>query len=138
MARDNYSQGFTKVRLNGILIDNLGSGDPIRYIEPEDGATVQAGLSSSQLSYSTNATGMIEIDVWGNSNARALCKALKAAQITGNALPLVVTLQSGYGEIYTALESGVQSTGGLTTGGAEGAVHTIKIACKEIVALPQK
>lgn len=126
-----HNQAFAKALVNGLEVDGLVAADPIVVTEP-DGATTQPGLNGAQTSVSSDGTGTIEIKVFAYSLFRAWAKKQKLLQRTGNHVPFMVTLLTSAGESYIATGCAIVSAGGATTGGSEGAEHSVMITCENL------
>jgi len=129
---DFHNQAFAKAIYEAGEVDNLVGTDPIVYTEP-DGASTQDGLEGAQTSVSSVGSGTIEFKVWGYSQFRAWAKSRKQLQRTGNHIPIAMTLLTSAGEVYSATGGAVVNAGGATTGGSEGAEHSVTLTFAEIV-----
>lgn len=130
-----HNQAFAKAIYEAGVVDELVGTDPIVYTEP-DGASTQDGLDGAQTSVSSVGSGQIEFKVWGYSKFRAWAKARKQLQRTGNHIPISMTFITSAGEVYSATGGAVVNTGGATTGGSEGAEHSVVLTFAEIVPVP--
>lgn len=130
-----HNQAFTKLVYEAGEADNLVGSDPIVITEP-DGASTQDGLDGAQTSVASVGSGQLEVKCWSYSNFRAWAKARKLLQRTGNHVPIAMTLLTAGGEVYALTGGAVVNTGGATTGGSEGAEHSVTFTFEEIVPVP--